>query len=131
MTAFYEHIWNAGDLSLIPKVLAGNIVFRGSLGNKMCGWAAFAEYVKMIRTSLGNYHCQILDCIYEGDRAFCKMKFSGTHIAPFRGCPPTGKLVHWLGAALFRLENNVIAEVWVLGDLTGLDTVLRCNAAES
>ena len=39
----------------------------------------------------------------------------------FRGYEPTGKIVHWLGAALFRFENSVIAELWVLGDLAWLD----------
>jgi len=55
------------------------------------------------------------------------MRFSGRHVAPFRGFEPTGKTVHWLGAALFRFENGVIADLWVLGDLAGLDTILKRN----
>ena len=97
----------------------------------MRGRSAFEDYVRSIRARLGGYRCQILDCVSEGDRAFCRMKFSGEHVAAFRGFPPTGKPVHWLGAALFRFENNRIAEVWVLGDLAGLDDVLRQNQAET
>jgi hypothetical protein len=56
------------------------------------------------------------------------MRFSGIHVAPFRGYEPTGRPVHWLGAALFLLEGELIAELWVLGDLVGLDAVLQANA---
>jgi hypothetical protein len=35
--------------------------------------------------------------------------------------------VRWLGAALFRLEPSTIRELWVLGDLAGLDALLKKN----
>ncbi len=56
------------------------------------------------------------------------MRFGGIHVAPFRGYEPTGKPVHWLGAALFRFDSGCIAELWVLGDLAGLGAVLQQNA---
>jgi predicted ester cyclase len=55
------------------------------------------------------------------------MRFSRQHVASFRGYQPTGKPVHWLGAALFRFERQHIGELWVLGDLAGLDAVLKNN----
>ncbi len=72
-------------------------------------------------------NCEILDCVTEGDRAFAKMRFSGLHTGIFRGYQPTGKPVYWLSAALFRIEREVITELWVLGDLASLDHVLRNN----
>jgi hypothetical protein len=38
--------------------------------------------------------------------------------------------VHWYGAALFKFEDGCIVELWVLGDLAGLDAVLTANAGE-
>jgi predicted ester cyclase len=55
------------------------------------------------------------------------MRFSGIHVAPFRGYPATGKPIEWLGAALFHLVDDAIAELWVLGDLAGLEKVLTEN----
>ena len=80
-----------------------------------------------IREALANYHCEILRCVAEGDTAFARMRFSGLHVAPFRGYEATGKPVHWLGAAFFQFRNEAIAEVWVLGDLTSLDALLKEN----
>lgn len=128
---FYERIWNAGELSAISELVSETFSFHGSLGMELQGREAFARYVKMIRTALAEYRCRILDCVSEEDEAFAKMEFSGLHIAPFRGFEPTGKIVRWLGAALFRFENGVIADLWVLGDLAGLDALLRRNQQSS
>jgi hypothetical protein len=39
--------------------------------------------------------------------------------------------VQWLGAALFRVQGSLIAELWVLGDLTSLEADLKNNAASN
>lgn len=125
--AFYDRIWNAGDLSALPDLLSPGFVFRGSLGNELEGWNAFSNYVRSVRGALAEYRCEILECVSEADRVFAKMRFSGLHVATFRGFEPTGKFVHWMGAALFDCRDGLIAELWVLGDLAGLDALLRLN----
>ncbi len=128
--AFYERIWNAGNtISAVRELLSPDFTFRGSLGPETRGHEAFCNYVHSVRSALSGYRCEILDCVTEGEKAFAKMRFSGTHVEPFRGYSPTGKRVEWLGAALFRVNNGVIREVWVLGDLISLEATLRSNAA--
>ena len=125
--AFYERIWNAGDLDAVSDLLIKDFSFRGSLGTELRGREVFKDYVRSVGSALANYRCEVLECVAEEKRAFAKMRFSGVHVAPFRGYPPTGKPVHWLGAALFSFEDQAIAELWVLGDLAGLDAVLKYN----
>ena len=124
---FYARIWNAGDLEAAAGLLAKDFAFRGSLGSELVGVEAFLEYVRSVRSALAGYRCEILACVAEGNEAFAKMRFTGRHVAPFRGYSPTGQRVEWLGAALFRFEAERIAELWVLGDLAGLDAVLKAN----
>lgn len=126
--AFYARIWNGGDLAATSELLSDGFSFRGSLGGETRGRDAFTEYVRSVRSVLADYQCEIVDCVAEGKKAFAKMRFSGIHVAPFRGHEPTGKTVHWYGAALFIFDDEVIAELWVLGDLAGLDAILRANA---
>lgn len=130
VTAFYERIWNAGDLDAASDLLIEDFSFRGSLGAELRGREAFKDYVRSVRGALANYRCDILACVSEGERAFAKMRFSGLHVAPFRGYLATGLPVQWLGAALFCFERQAIAELWVLGDLAGLDAVLKNNQIE-
>jgi len=127
--AFYERIWNAGDTGATVRLLEPDFIFRGSLDAEMRGREAFCGYVFAVRSALESYRCDILDCVTEGERAFAKMRFSGIHVGSFRGFAPTRKSVQWLGAALFRVEGPLIAEVWVLGDLLSLEANLRRNAA--
>ncbi len=126
---FYERIWNAGEEGAASELLADGFIFRGSLGSSTDKREAFLEYVRSVRGSLAGYRCDILDCVSEDHQAFARMRFSGRHVGPFRGHPATGKLVEWHGAALFSFDRGVIAELWVLGDLYGLDEVLRANAS--
>lgn len=126
--SFYSRIWNNGDLAATSDLLTEDFCFRGSLGKEMRGYDAFGDYVRSVRGALMDYHCEILDCITEGNKAFAKMRFSGIHAAPFRGYEPTGKPAHWLGAALFVFAGERIADLWVLGDLVGLEAVLRANS---
>jgi steroid delta-isomerase-like uncharacterized protein len=125
--AFYRRIWNDGDLAAALDLLSEGFLFRGSLGSEMHGREAFLEYVGTVRGALAEYHCEVLECVTEGNHAFAKMRFSGRHVALFRGYQPTGKAVHWMGAALFCFEDEKITELWVLGDLKGLDGLLDAN----
>ncbi len=126
---FYERIWNTGDFDATEELLAPDFIFRGSLGPEMRGREPFCEYVKSVRSALDGYRCDILDCVTEGQKAFAKMRFSGLHVGQFKGFAPTGKPVNWLGAALFRIQGRMIAELWVLGDLVSLEADLKKNAA--
>lgn len=129
VAAFYEEIWNRGNVDASNELLTDVCVFRGSLGAELVGRARFVEYVGSVRTALADYHCEILDCVSEGEKAFAQMRFSGRHVGVCRGFPATGKPVHWLGAALFHFEGPRIAQLWVLGDLAGLDALLTANQA--
>src|SRR5262249_53376361 len=112
-------------LTRLPICLLPTSHFEDRLVRNSAGTTPSKEYVRLVRDSLSDYRCEILTCVAEGERAFAKMRFSGRHTASFRGFEPTGKPVHWLGAAFFRFEGDSIAEVWVLGDLAGLDALLE------
>jgi hypothetical protein len=52
------------------------------------------------------------------------------HFKCFGGPPyqPSGRATHREGAALFRFEAERIRDLWVLGDLVGLDALLKSNS---
>jgi predicted ester cyclase len=127
--SFYTRIWNAGD-EHVDDLLSQDFTFRGSLGTEAHGHREFLAYVRSVRGSLANYDCKILECVTEPPRSFARMLFFGIHVAPFRGFAPTGREVQWHGAALFTFRDGVIYELWVLGDLAGLDQVLKANAGQ-
>ena len=120
---FYENIWNDGNLDAAAQ-LTPEFSLSGSLGKGMQGREEFKMHVHSVHDALADYRCEILSCVTEEDQAFSKMRLAGRQVA-FRGYEPMGKIVHWQGAALFRFENSVIAELRVLGDLAWLDALLQ------
>jgi steroid delta-isomerase-like uncharacterized protein len=127
VTEFYERLWSGGERKALLEVLHDDVRFRGSLGSELIGAEAFWKYLTDVRTALADYRCDVLECVTEQHAAFAKMQFSGFHVGVFRGFPPTGKRVQWLGAAHFVMRSGRISEIWVLGDLVGLDATLRKN----
>lgn len=127
--AFYQRIWNTGDLEAASELLTPDFSFRGSLGVELQGQDSFKGYVRSVRSALAEYRCEIMECVTEGDRAFAQMRFSGRHVGVLLGYRPTSKSVRWHGAALFRFEGPAISQLWVLGDLAGLEAVLKAGAA--
>jgi predicted ester cyclase len=126
--SFYEDLWNRQDQSRLGQILAEDFRFRGSLGLEKSGPDQFWEYVEYIVGPLGDYRCDIQEIVVEGDRAFAKMWFSGVHRGEMLGIPPSGRRIGWAGAALFRAEGDRLAELWVLGDLVGLEASLKGTA---
>ena len=56
------------------------------------------------------------------------MTFTGIHRDDFMEYAPSQKEVSWKGCALFAFRGNLIADVWVLGDLKSLEDQLKQNS---
>lgn len=125
VSAFYARVWNAGERAALDDLVTDDFRFQGSLGAPVIGRDAFWGMVSFLRGALSDYQCTIVDCVTEGDRAFARMRFVGTHTAPFRGHEPSGRRVEWQGAALFTFTEELISELWVLSDTAALDAGLR------
>jgi hypothetical protein len=58
------------------ELLTQNFSFWGSLGAEMRGRQAFCECLRMVRTALRDYRCDILECVVQDEHAFAKMKIA-------------------------------------------------------
>jgi predicted ester cyclase len=95
---FYERLWDAHDTGAIPSVL---------------------------HAALGDYRCVIDELVEESNKVFARMTFTGVHRGEFLGYPPSDRRVSWAGSALFTFDGDLISDIWVLGDLKGLEAQLR------
>ena len=125
---FYEVLWNGRCQEAIPSVLQEDFTFRGSVGDRKRGHQGFAEYVQMVHCALSDYRCVIEELVEEGSKVFAKMTFGDFHSGPFMGFEPTGGRVRWQGCALFPFRGKRVCDLWVLGDLKGLEDQLRRNS---
>ncbi len=55
------------------------------------------------------------------DRAAARLRYTGTHLGPVLGLPPTGRQFSYCGTAFFTATDGLLSDpsvtTWVLGDL--------------
>src|SRR5713101_7660612 len=124
-------MWNRFDKTIFPDILTEDLRFRGSLGQSKSGHAEFGEYVDFIQRAFPDFSNEIEEIISEGDKAFAKLTYRGTHRGEVFGIAPTGRLIQYAGAAVFKFRGDRIAEVWVLGDTHGLISQLEAKCPAS
>ena len=113
---FYEDMWNRFDVTVLDEITAPRVSFQGSLGDVMVGREPLAAYVRKVQTAFPDFHNEVGSLVVEGDRAFARLCYTGTHLGPLGDLSATGRSVRYEGAALFTVSAGLIVDVWVLGD---------------
>jgi steroid delta-isomerase-like uncharacterized protein len=126
---FYNVVWNQADEVEARRILSGDFRFRASLGPELRGPGGFIAYLRSVRVALPNFICAIEDVIETENRAAARMRFRGTHRGKFFGIEPTGRDIHWAGAAFFTVRDGHISELWVLGDVEAVRRQLAPDRA--
>ena len=124
-------MWNTWDATAIAEICTPDVTFRGSLGTTVRGYAGVAAYMDQVRAAFPDFTNRVEEVISEGDKAFARLTYTGTHQGPILGFEPTGKFVTYAGAVVFTFRDDRISEVWVLGDLHGLTRQLRVETPGS
>ena len=115
---WYYRMWNPWDKSAFEEILTPDISFRGSLGQVKQGYAGISEYMDFIRRAFPDFTNHIEEVISEGDKAFARLSYTGTHEGEIFGIAPTQRRFTYSGAAVFSFaDERLIREVWVLGDV--------------
>jgi len=114
---FYEAIWNNADKTVIPELLDESFAMRGSLGLVQHGHKGFSSYMDFIRGTLGEYRCDIVEMVAEGNKVYARMLYTGIHRGELFGYEATHTKLKWDGIAVFTFAGDKIAEIWVLGDV--------------
>ena len=122
---FYNDMWNRFDTTVVPEILLPEIRFRGSLGQEKVGWSEFRDYVEFVQAFAPDFHNTVEETITQDDRTFARLTYTGTHRGEVFGLEPTGRRFTSGGAAVFRFSDELISDVWVLGDIWGLVAQLR------
>jgi len=123
--SFYKEMWDHADTRLVPSIFHPNFTFRGSLGPVLVGYQEFSAYVAWVTSCLDRYTSDILAIAEDGDTVAAKLRFHGFHHREMFGVAPTGRHVWWHGAPIFTFEGDKVRDLWVLGDIHGLQSRLR------
>lgn len=87
----------------------------------------YAEHVREMIEAYGNFSLEIQEFLVQGNKVYVRWKQVGKHVGEIDGFPPTGLPVIEIASAVYKIENEKIAEYWIQIDRSGIQKQLERN----
>jgi steroid delta-isomerase-like uncharacterized protein len=112
-----EQIYNQQRLDLVQEFYTEDQV-QHVVGSPPVppGLESFKEALTMALAAFPDIRLTYDDEIAEGDKVVFRWTMTATHQGEFMGIPATGNQITRSGAAIYRLDNARIAELWFYAD---------------
>ncbi len=80
---------------------------------------------KTFRAAFPDWRAEVHHQIAEGDLVHTHKTYYGTHLGPFLGIAPTGRVTRFAVMDIMRVRNGQITDHWTVADGAGLLAQLR------
>ncbi|KLU58187.1 ester cyclase [Paenibacillus amylolyticus] len=87
----------------------------------------YTDHVREMIEAYGEFSLEILELLTQGDKVYVRWRQTGTHIGEVDGYSPTNLPVIEIASAVYRVENEQIAEYWIQIDRLGIEKQLERN----
>ncbi|PSQ18968.1 DUF4440 domain-containing protein [Halobacteriales archaeon QS_8_69_26] len=115
----YLRAFNDRDRETMSELLADGVVEHG-IHEELHGVDEVLEFLDAHFEMFPDYSGSTEAIVAEDDTVTVRYTVSGTHTGEYRDVEPTGNTVEWTGMAMYRIEDDRIAEVWIEEDRFGL-----------
>jgi steroid delta-isomerase-like uncharacterized protein len=116
----YERLYENADFDAIGEFYAPDAVRHGGLRGDLEGREAIRGYLEATLSGLSDLEVTEHRCVAEDDVVVYDFDMTGTHDGELMGIPATGNRVETTNAAIFRIEDGLVAEEWPRSDVLGL-----------
>lgn len=119
---YFEQVWEKGNQEAIDELFAPEFVNHAATSALPPGPAGLRKNYSSTSAAFPDVRFSIDDIFSSQDsnRVVVRYTMRGTHHGPFQGIQPTGNQVSVKGIGIYRVENDRIAEGWVLRDSLNL-----------
>lgn len=87
----------------------------------------YADHVKEMVEAYGDFSLEIQEFMVQENKVYVRWKQVGTHVGVVDGYQPTSLPVIEIASAVYRIEDEKIAEYWIQIDRAGIEKQLNCN----
>jgi predicted ester cyclase len=114
MNRLIEEIWNNQNLTILPDVFTEDAEMHlGGLDYNLKGIPVFKkEYMEATFDAFPDIKHDYDMLLIDGSMVAMSFYGEGTHKNEYEGVTATNKVLKYRGMAFFRMEGNLIAEVW-------------------
>ena len=107
----YDEVWNAGNMSVIPELIAPNYHFGDRKGPE--GWG---QIVTAMRTAFPDVHYTLDQVVGEGEWLAYRVSVRGTFKGRYGNIEPTGKKFSSIQAFFSLFNDGKLATAFGFGD---------------
>ena len=113
-----DEVWNKGNLHIMDELYSPNFV-RHFLpdSSKLNGINSLRERVRKHREAFPDWREEIKHIVAEGDLVVIHFVSTGTNEGSWLGNPPTGRKIQINEVSILRIEDDKIAEQWLMPDI--------------
>lgn len=115
----YLEAFNDRDRDRLSDLVAADVVEHG-IHDELHGIDDILEFRQRHFDVFPDYSGDTEALVAEGDTVAVRYTARGTHEGEYRDVDPTGNTVEWTGMAMYRIEDDRIAEIWLEEDRLGL-----------
>jgi steroid delta-isomerase-like uncharacterized protein len=127
----YLDAFNDRDRDTMAELLADDVVEHGA-HEELDGFDEIVDFLDTYFEVFPDYSGTAEQIIAEGDTVAVRFTARGTHTGEFRDVEPTGHKAEWSGIAMYRIEDDEVAEIWVEEDrLEVLETLEAVDPAHA
>ncbi|WP_458125336.1 ester cyclase [Paenibacillus sp. Z3-2] len=87
----------------------------------------YADHVREMIEAYGGFPLEIQELLTQGDKVYVRWRQMGTHVGEVNGYSPTNLPVIEIASAVYRVEDERIAEYWIQIDRFGIEKQLERN----
>ncbi|WP_163999284.1 ester cyclase [Pyxidicoccus caerfyrddinensis] len=121
MRRWLDEGWCKGNVDAADELIAGDFALHGAGGQVIqSGRQGVKDLVRDWRRAFPDGQMQVLDEIAEGELVGVRLLWTGTHLGPLYGVPPSGRKVSCVSIGIDRVRDGKIAEGWGELDMLGL-----------
>jgi steroid delta-isomerase-like uncharacterized protein len=115
----YLKAFNDRDHETLTELLADGVVEHG-VHEELHGPEEIVDFLQSYFDTFRDYSGSTDAMIAEGETVAVRYSAEGTHSGEYQDFEPTGKTAEWSGMAMYRIEDDRIAEIWLEEDRLGL-----------
>ncbi|MBD3884926.1 ester cyclase [Phormidium tenue FACHB-886] len=116
---YYEEVFNQREIDVVDELIADKFIDNDPTPAAAKDKRAAKQFIFELTEAFPDHHHEIIDLIAEDDKVVMHCVLTATHRGAFiglPGVPPTGRSIRQQQIHILRIQNNKIAEHWVIRD---------------
>lgn len=123
----YTEVFVDWNRERVEEVLAPNFRSHDWPADSRTGVDGFYDFYDPVLASFPDTRYVVHELIAEGDKVTVYWTLKGTHKGAFLGLPPTNREIAMDGIAIYRVENDLLKERWVVYDFYAMVEQVRAG----